>query len=146
MVASMRNTGINPNPMLNTIIPYYLKLGKTYLILYHFNWFGHHTSHPFFSWSFQFSENFRKCEKVTCWTNQSKWYSIGGGFIVLPWLGSKWLSQSSWAENSWAELISQLSDSGGSAQLWSWLSTSFTAKFITIGLTFKNTHMGRVGI
>jgi len=32
MVASMRNTGINPNPVLNAIIPYYLELGKTYLI------------------------------------------------------------------------------------------------------------------
>jgi len=46
-------------------------------------------------------------------------------YVVLPQLSSKQVSQSSWAENSWAELISQLSDSGGSAQLWSWLSTSF---------------------
>ena len=45
--------------------------------------------------------------------------------LVLPWLTSQRLSRSSWAGNSWAELISRLSDSGGSAQLWSRLSTSF---------------------
>jgi len=88
-------------------------------LLYHFDWFGRHASHPFFrefsktrgshvldesiemvqyctisidsavtrhthffltpeiifSRFFRFSEIFRKCEKVTCWPNQSKWYS-----------------------------------------------------------------------
>ena len=42
--------------------------------------------------------------------------------IVLPWLGSKWLSQPSQAILSQAKLINQLMTKSGLAQLTSWLS------------------------
>ena len=53
------------------------------------------------------------------------WHSKVYTELVLPWLSSQRLRRWSWAGNSWAKPISWLSDSGSSAQLWSWLSTSF---------------------
>jgi hypothetical protein len=48
-------------------------------VLYHFELFGRHASHPFFSDPgnniFSIFENYQKCGKVTCWPNNSKWCS-----------------------------------------------------------------------